>query len=82
MKTDSPDDALRTAFSVFDSDGSGTVSEQEMMNVMREMGEKFSEHDLEAVFRGMDHDGNGKISYDEFVTVVTAEMKDSGYKLF
>lgn len=80
MSAPSPQDALMTAFQALDQDGSGTVSEKEMLDLMRELGEPVDVHDFASVFNEIDVNGDKTISYDEFVMVVTKEMKEGGYQ--
>jgi Ca2+-binding EF-hand superfamily protein len=76
-----PDETLRNAFQVFDSDGDGTISAKEIREVMWEMGECIDEGDIAGVMGDIDANGDGRVDYDEFAKVVTREMKDGGFAL-
>ncbi len=48
------DDEIRAAFNVFDMDGSGTISKDELRYVLRGLGENLSEKDLDEMFNQAD----------------------------
>jgi calmodulin len=81
MGDTNPDKTLRHAFRVFDNDGSGTMSADELKDVMREMGEQIDESDMDSLMRCMDVNGDGQIDYEEFADIVTKEMQMGGYML-
>jgi calmodulin len=81
MGDTNPDKTLRHAFRVFDNDGSGTISADELKDVMREMGEQIDESDMDSLMRCMDVNGDGQIDYEEFSDIVTKEMQMGGYML-
>ena len=76
-----PDKTLRAAFSVFDTNGDGTISSEEIREIMREMGEAVTEDDIQRVLGDIDSNGDGSVDYDEFSKVVTREMRDGGFTL-
>ena len=51
----------REAFKVFDKDGSGTISTDELRQVMKSLGENLTEDEIEEMVREADSDGNGVI---------------------
>jgi len=53
---------LKAAFKMFDKDGSGTISKDEIKEAMGQLDEKL----VEEIIREVDEDGNGEISYEEF----------------
>ena len=55
------DAELRAAFEVFDKDGSGTINAQELFQVMKSIGEDFTEAQIDEMLKEADHDGNGTI---------------------
>jgi len=75
------DKSLASAFSVFDTNGDGTISAEEIRNVMREVGEDASDAEIQKVLGEIDEDGNGTVDYKEFSRVVTREMQDSGFQI-
>lgn len=63
---DPGEDELRTAFRVFDRDGSGSVSNAELRAILQAVGERRSEAELEAMMVAADNDSDGTINYAEF----------------
>ena len=57
---------------MFDMDGNGTIDRDELRNVMKQLGEKLSEEDIEEMIQEADKNGDGLIDYDEFVKYMTA----------
>merc|ERR1712142_255585 len=73
-------DAVRTAefkeaFDEFDKDGSGTISPEELLGVLRAMGQNPTEDELLNLVLEVDIDGNGTIEFDEFLSMM---MKKAG----
>ena len=48
---------LREAFSLFDKDGSGTISNEELEVVMKSLGQNPTEEELEEMIKEVDVDG-------------------------
>ncbi|KAK3093112.1 hypothetical protein FSP39_011207 [Pinctada imbricata] len=65
---------FRQAFQVFDKDGDGTISTEELGVVMRSLGESPSEDELEDLINEIDVDGNGEIDFDEFLTMMAKKQ--------
>ena len=55
---------IKAAFTVFDKDGNGFISAQELRQVMASLGEKLSEDELDEMMREADVDGDGQINYE------------------
>ena len=51
------------AFHRIDVDGSGSLSPDELRDVMVELGEEMNEKELDAMIQEADHDGDGEINY-------------------
>ncbi|KIW04752.1 uncharacterized protein PV09_04478 [Verruconis gallopava] len=64
------DDELLQAFKVFDKDGSGTISAQELKELMISIGESLSKDEIDEMIREADKDGDGVIDYKEFVQLM------------
>ncbi len=60
------DDQLRIAFEVFDVDGDGRISAQEIVHMLKEMGMTITQHELELIMSEVDTDRSGHIEFDEF----------------
>ncbi|CAG9329029.1 unnamed protein product [Blepharisma stoltei] len=67
-------DRLISAFKIYDSDGNGCISLDEIINFM---GEGLSEN-AEKVFREADTNGDGVIDINEFITLVTGRNLQFG----
>ncbi|KAK4941471.1 hypothetical protein LTR10_018615 [Elasticomyces elasticus] len=61
----------RAAFDVFDKDGSGTISADELRQVMKSLGENLTDAEIEEMIREADKDRNGTIDYEEFVQLLS-----------
>ncbi|KAL4237820.1 hypothetical protein ACF0H5_002532 [Mactra antiquata] len=66
---------FRLAFSVFDKDGDGTISTNELSNVLKNMGQNLTDEDLDEMIQEVDEDGNGEIDFDEFLTMMENKMQ-------
>jgi len=63
MPTDDAEQ-LRQAFAMMDKDGSGKVSAAELKQVMRSIGEKLSDDDIDEIIREIDLDGDGEVDLE------------------
>ena len=64
MKVESPESRLKAKFQEFDKDGSGSISMDELRDVIRAMDEQLSDKELETIVYENDIDGDGEITYD------------------
>lgn len=65
-----PEDELREAFAVFDKDGNGFISAEELKGALLNLGEKLEDHEIKAMIAAADKDGNGQIDYEEFIAMM------------
>ena len=64
-KEEHPEESMREAFKVFDKDGNGYVSREELKRIMTELGdEPLSPEELDVLMNNFDDDGDGRINYD------------------
>lgn len=56
-------DRLREAFRVFDKDGNGLISSEELRNAMINLGEKMTEEEADEMVAAADSNGDGFIDY-------------------
>ena len=63
------EDEIRQAFKVFDKDGNGYITSDELGSVMANLGERLSANELKQMMMEADKNGDGKIDYEEFVKV-------------
>ncbi|KAJ2226884.1 hypothetical protein GGF40_004243 [Coemansia sp. RSA 1286] len=64
--TSSEEDELREAFKVFDKNGDGVISADELRQVMTSLGERLTSEEVSEMIREADVDGDGNINYEEF----------------
>ncbi|XP_034236966.1 calmodulin-like [Thrips palmi] len=62
---------FREAFSLFDKDGDGSITQEELGRVMRSLGQFAREEELHDMLREVDIDGDGCFSFEEFVEIVS-----------
>ena len=67
--------ALSDAFEVFDIDGDGSITVEELGNVMRSLGEDPTDEELATIIRTVDYDQNGSVEFPEFVVLMTRRMQ-------
>jgi len=65
-----PEKELRDAFSVFDTDGSGSIDRKELKRLMKKLGQALTEAELDAMMDEVDLNGDGVISFEEFKTMM------------
>ncbi|KAA6380931.1 MAG: hypothetical protein EZS28_023543 [Streblomastix strix] len=65
--SDLSDEELLELFTVVDSDGGGTISREELKDVMMKLKVASTEADMERIINQIDEDGNGEIDPDEFI---------------
>eukprot|EP00803_Ostreobium_quekettii_P006964 evm.model.scf_1970.2 EVM.evm.TU.scf_1970.2 scf_1970:22605-24176(-) len=66
------DDRLREAFNVFDKDGNGYLTKEELRDVMRSLGVNLTVKEQEEMIREADQDGDMRLSYSEFKHIMTS----------
>ncbi|KAK9673890.1 hypothetical protein RND81_12G196600 [Saponaria officinalis] len=77
---------LKQMFENMDTDGSGTITYEELKEGLGRLGSKLSEAEAKALMEAADQDGSGSIDYIEFVTATMhryrLERDDQLYKAF
>ena len=56
---------LQAAFKLFDKDGSGSISSEEVKELLSQ-GQNIDDRVWEEVIKEVDNDGNGEIDFEEF----------------
>ncbi|KAK4720578.1 hypothetical protein R3W88_010811 [Solanum pinnatisectum] len=59
-------ESLKNAFSVFDMDKNGSISAEELLTVLRSLGEDCTLAECRKMISGVDCDGDGMINFEEF----------------
>ncbi|XP_011265206.1 calmodulin isoform X2 [Camponotus floridanus] len=62
---------FREAFRLFDKDGDGTITKEELGRVMRSLGQFARAEELSTMLQEIDIDGDGNVSFEEFVEIVS-----------
>ena len=70
-------DEFKEAFTVFDKDGDGTITDKELGTVMRSLEQNPTEAELQEMISEVDSDGNGILGFPEFLTLMARKMKDT-----
>ncbi|KAI0551337.1 calmodulin [Xylaria curta] len=68
---------LKKVFSLFDEDGNGTISAEELGAVMRSLGQNPTESELQDIISEVDADKTGTIDFQEFLTMMTCKVKSA-----
>ncbi|KAL4318286.1 hypothetical protein GQ457_18G023290 [Hibiscus cannabinus] len=63
---------LKDAFSVYDIDGDGSISAEELHEVLQSLGDDCSMAECRKMISGVDNDGNGMIDFEEFKIMMMA----------
>jgi calmodulin len=71
------DEDLKEAFAIFDMDGNGFVTAQEMQQVMSNFGISLSMEDVVEMIKSADVDGDGTLNIEEFYSLMRG--KTSSY---
>lgn len=61
---------LKEAFSLYDQEKNGTISTKDLGNVMRSLGQQYSEADLVDLINEVDVEGKGLIHFSEFLMMM------------
>ncbi|XP_052105394.1 calmodulin-A-like [Mytilus californianus] len=81
---------LKEAFALFDKDGDGRITANELESVMKSMGENPTPKELRQIIHDVDTDGSGAIEFNEFLIMMARkyseirEMKEitDAFKMF
>ena len=69
------EDDIREAFRVFDRDGNGYITKDEMRVVMMNIGERVTDEECETFITEADIDGDGQINYEEFYSMMNTVIR-------
>ncbi|XP_023236518.1 calmodulin-like isoform X3 [Centruroides sculpturatus] len=68
---------FREAFSLFDKDGDGHITTEELGTVMRSLGQTPTQAELHDMIKEVDTDGSGSIEFAEFLNLMAKKMKEA-----
>ncbi|CAL9194543.1 unnamed protein product [Musa hybrid cultivar] len=68
---------FQEAFCLFDKDGDGCITLEELGTVIKSLGQNPSEEELHEMIREVDSDGNGTIEFGEFLNLMSRKMKET-----
>lgn len=80
MRQGDPEEELAEAFKIFDRSGNAVITDKELKEVMKVLGESCSEEELGEMMKIADPDGNNLISFDEFVICYNRLLEDYNNK--
>ena len=72
---DIQEEELKEIFVMFDKDGGGTVGLDELIMIMKSLGQVMSGGECQDLLESMDDDGSGEIEFDEFMELWTTVIK-------
>ena len=81
---------FREIFNLVDRDGGGTITKEELGELMDTLGIDASPEEIDLMINEIDQDSNGEIDFDEFVAVMsrkvsatyTADQVKNAFKVF
>ncbi|GFP85821.1 calmodulin-like protein 11 [Phtheirospermum japonicum] len=68
---------FQEAFSLFDKDGDGCITIEELATVIRSLDQNPSEEELQDMINEVDSDGNGTIEFAEFLNLMANKLKET-----
>ena len=74
--TEEEEAKLWEVFQVFDADASGAISSEELVQVMRSLGQSPNETELRDMIEEVDLDKSGSIDFEEFKRLMVSEQGD------
>jgi len=64
------EEEIQEAFKVFDKDGSGEIQTAELRHVLMNLGEKFTEEEVECLLVEAKLDAKGSVKYEELISLL------------
>merc|ERR1711935_1180832 len=71
---------MKEAFDLFDNDGSGAISVNELTSAMKSLGFDVKHAVVFNMVEDLDADGSGEIEFEEFLDVMCAKLSDKNTK--
>ena len=64
----------KEAFDMFDKDGGGTISANEIVKIMKNFGYPIKKSEAQKMISDIDDNGDGEIDFEEFVTLMEKQI--------
>merc|ERR1712025_6094 len=71
-----PEDVIKNAFGCFDDESTGMIPEDKLKELLMTMGDRFTEEEVDELFRGAPINKNGDFNYIEFTRILKHGTKD------
>lgn len=71
-----PEDVIKNAFGCFDEDSTGSIQEDKLRELLTTMGDRFTEDEVDELFRGAPINKKGDFNYIEFTRILKHGTKD------
>ncbi|OQR68317.1 myosin regulatory light chain sqh-like [Tropilaelaps mercedesae] len=71
-----PEEVIRNAFACFDEDNTGQINEEKLRELLTTMGDRFSDEEVDEMFREAPIDKFGNFNYIEFTRILKHGAKD------
>ncbi|XVF28750.1 hypothetical protein REPUB_Repub15cG0057300 [Reevesia pubescens] len=68
---------FKEAFCLFDKDGDGCITVEELATVIKSLDQNPTEEELQDMISEVDADGNGTIEFEEFLNLMAKKMKET-----
>ena len=69
-RDDNAEEEMIEAFRIFDTDGNGSITADELRQIFNNLGEKLTDEEISDMIKEADTDGDGEINYQEFVRMM------------
>ncbi|KAM7479595.1 hypothetical protein LguiA_027808 [Lonicera macranthoides] len=69
---------FKESFKLFDQNGDGVISSNELGSVMKSLGQNPTEDEVQFMIKEVDADHSGTINFTEFLNLMAKKMKDAG----
>ncbi|KAF2543834.1 hypothetical protein F2Q68_00031970 [Brassica cretica] len=68
---------FKEAFCLFDKDGDGCITADELATVIRSLDQNPTEQELQDMINEIDSDGNGTIEFSEFLNLMANKIQET-----
>lgn len=75
LSKEAEEERLVQSFKMFDRNNNGSIEIKELKWVLKNIGDKMTDKEIEDMFREADKNKDGKIQYKEFIRLFTQDMK-------